>query len=296
MSSTDQASSSRRGKLEFARVNGVRIAYAVTGDSGVPLVAVHGAWGTLGNWDMVVGGLAQQHRVVAYDRRGHSNSERPPGQGSYRQDVEDLAALIEHLGLAPAWVMGLSSGAFIALLLAATRPELVRGIILHEPPVWSLLDEGSPEAAAFEAMAPVMGEILERIASGDHAGAAEQFTNEFVLGPGGWARMPDDVRSSMIENAPTVPDEMGDPEVYSIDGEVLARYRGPVLITSGEHSPPIYTPLLDRLAELLPQAEHAVCPGASHLPHVTHPDDYVRAVLAFTCAGGGVTARSAQPK
>jgi pimeloyl-ACP methyl ester carboxylesterase len=85
--------------LEFADVNGVRIAYEVTGDSDVPLVVVHGAWGTLSNWDLVLPELARRFRVVAYDRRGHSGSERPAGQGSYRQDVDDLAALIEHLDL-----------------------------------------------------------------------------------------------------------------------------------------------------------------------------------------------------
>jgi len=51
--------------------------------------------GHLGNWDLVVPELARRFRVVAYDRKGHNNSERPTGQGSYRQDVDDLAALIE---------------------------------------------------------------------------------------------------------------------------------------------------------------------------------------------------------
>ena len=268
-------------RLEFAHVNGVRIAYEVTGDSDVPLVVVHGAWGTLRNWDRVVPGLARHFLVTAYDRRGHSNSERPPGQGSYRQDVDDLAALIEHLGLAPAWVMGLSSGAFITLLLAATRPELVRGIILHEPPVWSLLDERGPAAEALQAMAPTLAQILHRIAARDHAGAAEQFTDEVMLSPGGWAALPEDVREGMITNAPTVPDELNNSEPWSIDEYAIAGYRGPVLLTSGDQSPPFQTAVMRRLAELLPQAQHLVCPGAGHIPHVTHPGEYVRDVLAF---------------
>lgn len=282
MARTNEATTAERSRSEFAHVNGVRIAYEVTGDSDIPLVVVHGAWGTLSNWDRVVPGLAPQFRVVAYDRRGHSNSERPPRQGSYRQDVDDLAALIEHLGLDPAWVMGLSSGAFITLLLAASRPELVRGIIVHEPPLWSLLDESSPEAVALDAMTPLIAEIVQRITAGDHAGAAEQFANELLLGPGGWAHMPEDVRDGMIANAPTVPDELNDPDPWSTDERVLARYRGPLLLTSGDQSPPVHTAVVRRLAALLPQAEHVVCPGAGHIPHVTHPDEYVHQVLAFT--------------
>lgn len=282
MASTGATTTPIQRDPAFAEVNGVRLAYEVTGDSDVPLVAVHGAWGTLGNWDRVVPGLTRQLRVVAYDRRGHSSSERPPGQDSYHRDVDDLAGLIEHLGLAPAWVMGLSSGAFIALLLAASRPDLVRGLILHEPPVWSLLDERGPEAEGLQAMAPTLAGILERIAVGDHDGAAEQFTDEFMLGPGGWAGLPQDVREGMIVNAPTVPGELDDPEPWSTDEAVIARYRGPVLLTSGDESPPVHTSVVHRLAELLPQAEHVVCPGAGHIPHVTHPHEYVNQVLAFT--------------
>lgn len=76
---------------EFAAVNGVRIAYSSSGIDGEPLVLVHGSWGSRHNWDLVVPGLAEHFRVIAYDRRGHSESERPPGQGSFTEDVADLA-------------------------------------------------------------------------------------------------------------------------------------------------------------------------------------------------------------
>jgi pimeloyl-ACP methyl ester carboxylesterase len=76
--------------LEFITVNGVRIAYADTGGPGVPLMLVHGSWGSHHNWDPVVEGLAGHFRVVAYDRRGHSESDRPPGQGHFSEDVADL--------------------------------------------------------------------------------------------------------------------------------------------------------------------------------------------------------------
>jgi pimeloyl-ACP methyl ester carboxylesterase len=92
-------------------VNGVRIAYTSTGSVGEPLVLVHGSWGSRHNWDPVIPGLAEHYRVVAYDRRGHSESERPRGQGSFTEDVADLAGLIEELDLAPAaWVAGNSAG------------------------------------------------------------------------------------------------------------------------------------------------------------------------------------------
>jgi pimeloyl-ACP methyl ester carboxylesterase len=96
------------------RVNAVELYYEATGD-GDPLVLVHGSWGDHSNWQSVVPGLASSFRVITYDRRGHSPSERPPGQGLRREDEDDLAALIEVLDVSPAHVAGNSFGASIVL-------------------------------------------------------------------------------------------------------------------------------------------------------------------------------------
>lgn len=268
--------------MEFVQVNGVRLAYEAVGDGPVPLVLVHGSWGSHHNWDAVVPGLVPHFRVVTYDRRGHSNSERPSGQGSFGEDVADLAALIERLGAAPAWVIGNSAGAVITLLLAASCPDVLRGIIVHEPPLWSVLPQGTDEAAACEAVERgPLAEVARRISAGDDAGAAELFVDAVALGPGSWARLPDGMRRTFIQNAPTYLDEQKDPDARTIDGAALARYRGPVLLTSGDRSPPLFRPVLTRLAELLPQAEQVVYAGAGHIPHVTHPEAFVHDVMAF---------------
>ncbi|MGH8938363.1 MAG: alpha/beta fold hydrolase [Actinomycetes bacterium] len=266
----------------FVPVNGVRIRYTSAGSGGGPLVLVHGSWGSRHNWDPVVPGLAEHFRVVAYDRRGHSESERPPGQGSFTEDVADLAVLIEAVDLAPAWVVGNSAGAVITLQLAGARPDLLRGIAVHEPPLWSLLREGSPEAAALaEVEHGPEAEVLRRIESGDHAGAAELFVEEVALGPGSWARLPEVMRRMMVHNAPTFLDEGRDPDAAAIDAAALARFGGPVLITSGDQSPPLFGPVLDRLAELLPHADRWTYHGAGHIPHVTHPEQYVSELVRF---------------
>ncbi|TMK54544.1 MAG: alpha/beta fold hydrolase, partial [Actinobacteria bacterium] len=67
--------------MAIARVNGIELYYEVSG-SGEPLVLVHGSWGDHHNWDPVVVPLAESFRVVTYDRRGHSASERSAKQGS----------------------------------------------------------------------------------------------------------------------------------------------------------------------------------------------------------------------
>jgi len=135
--------------MPFLQVNGTRLHYERTG-AGDPLVLVHGSWVDSGVWEAVLPTLARSFDVVSYDRRGHSRSSCPPGEGSIRDDVEDLAGLIELLGLSPACVAGASLGGSITLRLAAARPELVRSAAVHEPPLFDLLkseDADWPELA-----------------------------------------------------------------------------------------------------------------------------------------------------
>src|SRR5436190_7110039 len=99
--------------MPIVEVNGTRLHYERNG-AGEPLVLVHGSWVDCRVWDAVVPALSKSFEVVAYDRRGHTRSSCPPGQGSVRDDAEDLAALIDHLGVGPAHVAGASLGGSIA--------------------------------------------------------------------------------------------------------------------------------------------------------------------------------------
>lgn len=264
-----------------ANVNGVRLFYEIQGVGDTPLVLVHGSWGSHHNWDLVVPGLAGSFRVLTYDRRGHSESERRDQQGSVREDVADLAALIEHLGLGPAWVAGNSFGASITLRLAGERPDLLRGIVAHEPPLFALLATDARVAPMLHEAAVRVRAVVERIASGDHAGAAEQFVETVALGPGTWAQLPPDLQATFITNAPTYLDEARDPEQLAFDPASVSAFVRPALLTTGDQSPPIFAPVVAMLADVMPHAVVATFPGAGHIPHVTHPDAYVETVTEF---------------
>lgn len=242
---------------------------------------VHGSWDSHVDWDLVLPRLADSFRVVAYDRRGHSRSERSTGQGSVREDVADLAALIEHLDLAPAWVVGNSFGASIALRLAGERPELCRGLIGHEPPLFSLLADDPALAPMLEDVSHRIGAVAQLIADGDHAAAAEQFTETVALGPGAWAQLPREVQWTLIDNAPTFLDEARDPEQLRFDLAWIEGFDKPALLTRGDASPTIFAPVVAKLAMALPRVEVLTIPGAGHIPHATHPDAYVEAMVAF---------------
>lgn len=272
--------------MAMATVNGVRLFYELDGvPDAVPLVLAHGSWDSHRDWDPVMPGLAEAFQVLRYDRRGHSQSERPTGQGSVREDVDDLAALIEYLELAPVWVVGNSFGASIALRLAGEHPGLLRGIVAHEPPLFSLL-AGDPNFEPMLADAKrKTSSVAERIAAGDHAGATEHFVETVALGPGGWAMVPPDYQQVMIENAPTFLDEVRDPDAFAFDRDWIRNFSKPVLLTLGDQSPPIFALVIALLSEALHRAEVVTFTEAGHIPHVSHPQDYAEAIAAFVHQG-----------
>ena len=215
--------------------------------------------------------------MLVYDRRGHSRSERPATQGSWDEDGDDLAALLEALDLAPAHVATNSGGGNIALRLATRRADVFRSLSCHEPGFASLLPD-DPEIQ--EMLQQAMG-ILEvvggRIVDGDHEGAARQFVDEFILGPGGWEnQLPPEVRAVFVTNAPTFLDELQDPNQTTIDEDALARLDLPVRFTEGTESPAVFGRVIDRLVELIPGAAREAIEGAGHLPQLQTPERFVQ--------------------
>ncbi|OMQ15755.1 hypothetical protein A7K94_0207300 [Modestobacter sp. VKM Ac-2676] len=117
-------------------LDGARLGYDEQG-SGDPVVLVHGAGTGPAAWGSVPAMLAEEHRVIRYDRRGFPRSEGGPTPDA-RRHVADLAAVLERLARTPATVFGWSSGGNIALVLAAQRPDLVSTVVVLEPPFHGL--------------------------------------------------------------------------------------------------------------------------------------------------------------
>ena len=261
-------------------VNGVRLYYELTGD-GPPLVLVHGSWGDGAGWDLVAPTLAQQFRVLIYDRRGHSRSERPPTQGSADEDVDDLAALIEHLGLAPAHVVGSSSGAALALRLAARRPELVRSVAGHEPPLYAPFVDDPDDGALMREALTRFAAVVACLEAGEAEGGTRLFAETYSHGPGGWDQIPPERQRIMIGNAPTWIDEMRDPGAWTADLSALAAIPCPILLTYGDRSLPFLAPVVAKLAAVLQGIQTQVITGAGHVPAATHPREYADAIASF---------------
>lgn len=264
-----------------SKINGVQLYWELTGESGEPLVLVHGSWIDHHNWDPVIPLLASSFRVLTYDRRGHSQSERPTSQGSAQEDTADLAALIETLGLAPAHIVGNSMGGSIVLRLAGERPDLFRSLIVNEPPLFGLLANEPDRQTMLQAMQARIDAVIQRLEAGDMEGGARQFIETIIFEPGTWEQIPLEVRKLAVFNAPTFLDEMRDPESLSIDLTSLLRFPHPALLTLGDQSPPFFAPIVEKIAEALPQAQRMTFVGVGHEPEQEAPDRFAAALTEF---------------
>jgi pimeloyl-ACP methyl ester carboxylesterase len=263
--------------MSFLQVNGTRLHYERVG-AGNPLVLVHGSWVDSRVWEPVLPTLVRSFDVIFYDRRGHSRSSCPPGQGSVRDDVDDLAALIDLLGLTPAHVAGASWGGSIALRLAAAHPELLRTVAVHEPPLFDLLNDEATDWPELAELRARLTAVATRLESGDLEGAAAHYFDQVAVTNGGWVGLDGGQRRTLLDNALTYLDQCRDPEALDIELESLPSFSGPTLVTYGDLRPPLFKRIVDLIVAVMPEARAQLIPGTAHDPQVTHPDAYARAV------------------
>lgn len=131
--------------------NGVEIHYVVVG-KGEPVILIHGLYSSARqNWALpgTVGQLAEHYQVVAFDNRGHGQSDKPTAEGEYGLPmVEDVVRLMDHLHLQEAHVVGYSLGGMITLKLLSQHPERVSSAVLGG---MGWLKAGSPMQRFWEA-------------------------------------------------------------------------------------------------------------------------------------------------
>lgn len=113
----------------YAKVNDVELYYEVHGD-GPPLIMLHGGVTPSEMFGAPLAEMAKAHKVVALHARGHGLSKDSSRPWSHEVFADDVAALMGHLGIKKASVMGYSSGALVALQTAIRHPQLVDKLIV----------------------------------------------------------------------------------------------------------------------------------------------------------------------
>ena len=259
----------------FAAVNNARIWYEIAGE-GTPLVLVHGITLDHRMWDDQFAELAAHHRVLRYDLRGFGLSAIP--DGPYRH-VDDLAALLAHVGMDRVAVVGLSLGGMIVVDFALTYPEMVSALI----PVDSVLGGHHWTQEWDAAVKPVW----RAGRAGDLATAKALWLANGLFAP---ARR-DPAVGARLERY--IAEYSGwhwrnrDPEVAiePTAAERLGEIAAPTFVIVGEHDVPDCLAIADRLAREIPDARKTMIPGVGHMANMEAPSAFNERLLAFLPAG-----------
>jgi len=170
---TTEWTTETRGAGQYADVNGISLYYETHGTSGLrPLILLHGGLGSGEMFGPILPALTADHQVIAVDLQGHGRTADIDRPLDTRLMADDIAALIEHLGLEKPDVMGYSLGGGVAFQTAVRHPEVVRRLVLVSVNIRSnaiypemLAQQGQvgPESMAFMKNTP-MYELYQRVA------------------------------------------------------------------------------------------------------------------------------------
>jgi pimeloyl-ACP methyl ester carboxylesterase len=128
---TTSASSQTQPTTGYVTVNGLRMYYESHGAGGTPLVLVHGGGSTIGtNWGRILPLLARSRRVIAVEVQAHGHTLDVDRPFTFAQDADDVAALLDSLGVSKANVLGFSNGGTTALQVAIRHPAKVSRLIV----------------------------------------------------------------------------------------------------------------------------------------------------------------------
>jgi 3-oxoadipate enol-lactonase len=258
------------GANAWLEVDGARLRYRDDG-VGHPLLCIHGWALDLDVWEPQVAALSSRCRLLRVDRRGYGLSTGAP---SLDADAPDAIALLDHLRVGSAALIGASQGARVALRLALSAPTRFTGLVLDGPP-----DEVGSGRGALTNEVPL--DEYRALARGGDMAAVRR----------------------LLSSHPFTQLTTGDPTAQALLGVMLARYPGndllqasppapslvtdfgalalPILVINGEHDLASRRAAGAALAAALPNAVRRVIAGAAHLPNLDAPSAYALAVQQF---------------
>ncbi|WP_262031955.1 3-oxoadipate enol-lactonase [Microvirga sp. Mcv34] len=247
--------------MAFTRVNGIVLHHQQLGRADGPaLVFINSLGSDFRIWQEVVSAFTDRFRVVLYDKRGHGLSDAPPAPYTLDDHTDDLIALLDHLKIDSAALVGLSVGGMIAQRLAVRSPERVQALAL----CCTAAKIGTPETwaeriAAVESggIEPITDNVLQRwftpLFRETHADVVAGWRNMLVRTPAhGYAGT-----CAAIRDADLRPDAV--------------RIAVPTLCIAGDQDGSTPADVVRGTADLIAGARFALIDGAGHIPCVEKP-------------------------
>jgi pimeloyl-ACP methyl ester carboxylesterase len=239
----------------YAPVNDIEMYYAVYG-AGEPLILLHGGLGHSDVWGAQIPALAGRFKVITADSRGHGRSTRSAQPYSYALMASDVLALMDHLKIGRASILGWSDGGIIGIDIAINHPERLNKLFAFGANVnVAGLRSDIAESAVFNKYIEVAGQDYARLSK------TPKEYDAFVAQIGEmWATQP------------------------NYTPEQLGKITTPIAIADGEHDEAIRQEHNVEMANAIPGTKLVILKGVSHFAFVQKPDEFNRAVLDFLLA------------
>ncbi len=267
--------------MPHAQSAGAKLYHEEAG-SGTPLLFVHEFAGDHRSWEAQLRFFARRYRCIAYNARGYPPSDVPEDVNSYRQEqqADDAAAVLDHLKIERAHVVGLSMGAFATLHFGLRHPKRALSLVTAG------IGSGAPKEfrPRFQADSIAGAERFERLGS---AAVAEAM----ALGPArvqlqnkdlrGWEEEKRYLAEHSAKGAALTLRgyQATRPSLYDLK-EPLERSTIPTLIVAGDEDEPCLDASL-WLKRIMPYSGLAMLPKTGHCVNLEEPDAFNRLVLDF---------------
>ena len=235
----------------LAPVNGIKIWYASFG-RGEPVLLIHGGLANSNYWGHQVRALQKHYRVVVMDSRGHGRSSRNEQPYGYDLMASDVLALMDHLGIKKAAIVGWSDGAIIGLDIAMHHPERVSRL-------FAFAANSDPSGVADIAKSDVFNAYIER--------AGEEYKR---LSP-----TPTEYKSFVEQIT-----KMWETQPNWTEAD-LAAIKVPTWIVDADHDEAIKRENTEFMAAHIPGAGLLIQPNVSHFSFMQDPEQFTNDVLHF---------------
>ncbi len=227
-------------------IHGHRLYYEIHGKAQLPpLVLLHHGLGATVEWGAQITGFSPFYQVIAYDRWGYGRSDARPGfEYEYLlEDTQEAIALLDHLGIQHACILGHSDGGTIALLLASQRPDLVQAMALeaahiyYEPKIHTGISHMLSNLREGQAVA----KYLKNLHGKKGLTLGETWLTHWL-------------------DANNIPRDL-------VAAEALGSIRCPVLVVQGEEDEYATNQHAVDIAKALPNSALWLIPNCGHVPH-----------------------------
>jgi pimeloyl-ACP methyl ester carboxylesterase len=251
-------------------INGIRMRYEDVG-SGPALLLIHAFPLSGAMWRPQIEALQSQLRVIAPDLRGFGGSDAPPGPYTMDQQADDLAALLDHLGVAQAALCGLSMGGYIAMAFMRRHAARARALVLADTKVGA---DGDEARAGREANA--------RLAESQGPAAIADKMIPGLVAPGTGQELRADLRAMILGNTPEgIAGALRGMALRRDSTESLRAVAVPTLVIVGEQDGLTPPPEAAAISAAIAGSSIVTLPGAGHLSSLEEPEAFNAALRAF---------------